>query len=87
MPGQHQAQLVQRDVRLVLDGGVDEGGVVLDPGPASVPALRLGRRRAVLPHQLPPADRTRRAYPEPLRRSPTRHPALNGGNYPVPQIT
>ena len=87
MPGQHEAQLVECDVRLVLDGGVDECGMVLDPDHAAVTTLRFGSRRAVLAHQLPPADRTCRAHPEPLRRSPARHPALNGGNHSVPQIT
>lgn len=87
MSGQHQAQLVERDVRLMLDGSVDEGGMILDPGHTAVTALRLGSRRTVLAHQLPPADRTCRAHPEPLRRSPARHSALNGGNHSVPQIT
>jgi len=87
MSGQHRTQLVERDVRLVLDSGVDECGMVLDPGHAAVTTLRLGSRCTVLAHQLPPADRACRAHPEPLRRGPARHPALNGGNHPVPQIT
>lgn len=68
MPRQHQSQLVQRDVRLPLDRGVDQRGVVLDLRRPAIAALRLGRRRALLNHQLPPADRARSTHPEPFRR-------------------
>ncbi len=70
MPGQHQAQFVERDVGLLLDRSVDKGRVILDLGRAPVAALRLGGGRAVPQRQLPPADRARRADPEPLGRTP-----------------
>ncbi|MCQ8781622.1 hypothetical protein [Mangrovibrevibacter kandeliae] len=54
---QHRAQLVQRDVRLLLDGSVDVPRMVLDLAGATIATLRLCSRRAVLKRQLPPADR------------------------------
>ena len=87
MARQHRPQLFQGNIVLPLDGGMDERGVVLDLRRTAITALRLGRRRAVLNHQLPPTDRARRTDPQPLRRGPARHPAFNRGNHPVPQIT
>jgi hypothetical protein len=86
MPGQHQAQLVERDIRLLFDGCVDQARMILDRGRTPVAALRLGGRGAMLQHQLPPADRARRADPEPLGRSPARHPALDRGHHPLTKI-
>ena len=74
MPGQHQAQLVERDIRLLFDGCVDQARMILDRGRTPVAALRLGGRGAMLQHQLTPADRARRADPEPLGRSPAHIP-------------
>jgi hypothetical protein len=68
--GQQRLQLHQRDVVLRLDRLQDEGRVGVDPGRTAVATLPLGRRRAVLNDQLPPADRARCAHPEPRCRGP-----------------
>lgn len=44
---------------------------------ATITALRLCSRRAVLHHELPPADRT---HPEPLGRGPARQLATTAGS-------
>jgi hypothetical protein len=79
-PSQHLPQLRQRRIGLLLNCLQDEGRMVLDLGRSTITTLRLGRRRAVSEHQLPPADRARRADAEPLRRLPARHPALDSGH-------
>jgi hypothetical protein len=61
--------------------------MVLDLGRSTIASLRLGRRRAMSEHQLPPTDRARRAYAEPLRCPPARYPSLDSSHDTVPQIT
>lgn len=83
-PGQHHAQLVQRDVGLRLDGGANEPHMFLDLCRATIAALRLGGRRAVLKRELSTADRTCSAYPEPLRRSSARQSTARQRQLHVP---
>jgi hypothetical protein len=85
--GQHLAQLRQRRVWLLLDRVQNKGRMLLDLHRATISALRLGGRRAVLERQLPPPDRARRADAEPLGRPPARHTIFNGSDHTVPKIT
>jgi len=61
--------------------------MILDLRRPTVTALRLGRRRAVAQRQLSPSDCARCAYPKPPGRPPARHPAFNGSDDTIPQIT
>lgn len=75
--GEQRLQLDQRNVILRLDRAQGEGCVAC----TAVAALQTGGRRAVLNDQLTPADRARRAHPEPRGCGPARHPAINRGIY------
>lgn len=56
----------------------------LDAARAAVPAQSLGSRVALNADTRPPADRARRAHPEPRRRLSARHPASKSPQEPVP---
>ncbi|MCI0756332.1 hypothetical protein [Teichococcus vastitatis] len=58
----------------------------VDLSRTTIVALRLGGRRAVLKNQLPPADRARRADPEPCCRGSARHLTINRGDHPLSKI-
>jgi hypothetical protein len=73
-------QFRQRNIGLGGHGRKDQLGMRLDPLRVAVAALALGPDIALAPFHDAPPDRARRADAKPLRRRPTRQPALNCAN-------
>ncbi|USU07947.1 hypothetical protein NF700_12775 [Sphingomonadaceae bacterium OTU29MARTA1] len=72
---------------LLLDRLQDESGMILDLRRLAITTSDLRRWRAMREHQLPPADRARRADPAPPGCLSARQPTFHSSNDTVPQIT
>lgn len=84
--GQLMLKLHQGDVACLLHQLQDQVGLRLDPGGEGVSAARLGRDASCVPHPGAPAHGAGDTHPEALGRLPPRHPAIDGGNHPLPKV-
>jgi hypothetical protein len=83
---QGAAQLVDGDVRGLVEKLPDQMPLRLDTSGATVAAQRPGARIALHPLQRPPAAHTRGADAEPRRRGSMARPSRDGSENPGPQI-
>src|SRR5215203_6416233 len=79
-------QLLERDIRRLLDKREDQAGPRLNASRAPVAAQSLRPGVALYALQGAPADRARRAHAKPLGGLPTRKAASNRGEHTCPQI-
>ena len=79
-------QLLERDIRRLLDKREDQAGPRLNASRAPVAAQSLRPGVALYALQGAPADRARRAHAKPLGGLPTRKAARNRGEHTCPEI-